>query len=272
MARNCMKRLKERQESTNSLVCIGLDPDLTKIPEHLLKFENPIFEFNRGIIGATADLVCTFKPQIAFYSAVGAEVQLEMTIEFIHKHHPEILVILDAKRGDIGSTAKMYAQEVFDRYKADAVTVNPYLGFDAIEPFLEREDKGVVILCRTSNPGARDIQDLEIEGTKLYRIVATKASNEWNRYGNVLLVVGATYPEELAEIRSIVGDMPFLVPGIGAQGGNVEKSVKAGLNSKGKGMIISSSRGIIYASKGEDFAQAARREAEKLRDEINQYR
>ncbi|MEW6185910.1 MAG: orotidine-5'-phosphate decarboxylase, partial [Thermodesulfobacteriota bacterium] len=183
-----------------------------------------------------------------------------------------IPVILDAKRGDVGSTAELYAQEAFDRYQADALTVNPYLGGDTLEPFLNRRDKGVIILCRTSNPGAADIQNLESKGEKLYRIVARKASQEWNRNGNVLLVVGATYPQELGEIRSLVESMPFLVPGIGAQGGDVEKAVSQGKTSEGSGLIINSSRGIIYAGQGKDFTQAARKAASQLKDEINKYR
>jgi len=259
-------------ELKNSLVCVGLDPDLKKIPAHLQKEEYPIFEFNKTIIDSTADLVCAFKPQIAYYSGTGSEHELEMTIDYIHENHPEIPVILDAKRGDIGSTANMYAKEAFDRYKADAVTVNPYMGSDTLKPFLDQRDKGVIILCRTSNPGAKDIQDLEINGNKLYRIIARMASTEWNHNGNILLVVGATYPKELKEIRSIVGEIPFLVPGIGAQGGDVEKAVTNGMNSKGTGMIINSSRGIIYAGHGTDFARAARSAAKMLRDEINQFR
>lgn len=256
----------------DSLVCVGLDTDSQKIPTHLRTIEYPIFEFNKTVIDATADLVCAYKPQIAYYAAEGAESQLGMTIDYIHEHHPGIPVILDAKRGDIGSTAKMYAKEVFDRFGADAVTVNPYLGGDTLEPFLERKDKGVIILCRTSNPGAGDIQDLETDGKKLYEVVAEKASKEWNGNNNVLLVVGATYPRELKEIRAIVGEMPLLVPGIGAQGGDIEAAVTNGRTKSGGGMIINSSRGIIYAGSGPDFGEASRRETDSLRKEINRYR
>ena len=259
-------------EKNNSLLCVGLDTNLEKIPSVLLKQDKPLFEFNKNIVDATADLVCAYKPQIAFYAASGSEDELEMTIEYIHDRYPEIPVILDAKRGDIGSTAELYAKEVFDRYKADAVTVNPYLGSDTLTPFLEREEKGVIVLCRTSNPGAKDIQDLETNGRKLYQIIASMAVEKWNYNRNVLLVVGATYPKELNEIRSIAGEIPFLVPGIGAQGGDVEKAVMNGRNEKGTGMIINSSRGIIYASDGKDFAMAARNAATQLRDEINRYR
>jgi orotidine-5'-phosphate decarboxylase len=259
-------------KKNDSLVCVGLDPDLEKIPVHLRSGDNPLFEFNRAIVDQTADLVCAFKPQAAYYSACGAERDLELTIAYIHEAYPGIPVILDAKRGDIGATAEMYAREAFDRYGADAVTVNPYMGGDTLDPFLDRSDKGVVVLCRTSNPGAVDIQDLESEGKTLYQIVANKAANDWNRNGNVLLVVGATYPDELREIRSLVGDMPFLVPGVGAQGGDVKSAVTCGKDANGTGMIISSSRGIIYASPGRDFAEAARAAAMSLRDEINRYR
>ena len=267
-----METLNAAWHRNNSLVCVGLDPDLERIPSHLRSAQAPLFEFNRAIIESTFDLVCAYKPQIAFYAASGLERDLELTITYIHENFPGIPVILDAKRGDIGSTAKLYAQEAFDRYGADAVTVNPYLGRDALDPFLDRTEKGVIILCRTSNPGAIDIQDLELNGEKLYRIVARKAAREWNRNGNVLLVVGATYPQELGEIRSLTGNMPFLVPGIGAQGGDIEKAVVNGKDEKGRGMIINSSRGIIYAGKGKDFAQAARTAALRLKDEINRYR
>jgi len=269
---NFIKAIESSWEDNNSLLCVGLDPDLNKIPAHIRKMDEPIFEFNRAIIDATGDLVCAYKPQIAYYSPSRAEQQLEKTIEYIHMNHPGIPVILDAKRGDIGSTADMYAKEAFERYQADAVTVNPYMGGDTLEPFLKYKDKGVAILCRTSNPGARDIQDLTSGGEKIYRIIAAKASTAWNYNGNVILVVGATYPDELMEVRAIVGDMPLLVPGIGAQGGDVEKAVKNGVDSKGAGMIINSSRGIIYAGAGKDFAEAARVAAVDLRDEINKHR
>jgi orotidine-5'-phosphate decarboxylase len=269
---NFIKAIQASWKSNNSCVCVGLDPDLKKLPAHIRAMEEPIFEFNKAIIEATGDLVCAYKPQIAYYAPLRAEGQLEKTIEYIHKNHPGIPVILDAKRGDIGSTADMYAKEAFDRYQADAVTVNPYMGGDTLDPFLKYKDKGVIILCRTSNPGARDIQDLMCAGEKVYRIIAQKASRDWNYNGNVALVVGATYPDELKEVRDIVGDMPLLVPGIGAQGGDVEKAVTNGRDGNGAGMIINSSRGIIYAGSGVDFAEAARAAAIELRDEINKFR
>ena len=267
-----IKAIESAWHEKDSLLCVGLDPDISRIPAHLREMEAPLFEFNKAIVDVTAGVVCAFKPQIAYYSASRAERDLERTIDYIRRNHPDIPIILDAKRGDIGSTAEMYAQEVFDRYGADTVTVNPYMGSDTLQPFLSRKNKGVAILCRTSNPGARDIQDLESNAKKLYQIVAEKASTEWNRNGNVLLVVGATYPDELKEIRSIVGDMPLLVPGIGAQGGDVLQAVTNGKDANGTGMIISSSRSILYASSGEDFAESARKAAISLRNEINQYR
>src|SRR5262245_29861230 len=230
------KELAEIWDRNNSLVCVGLDPEIERLPASIAGEPSPIFQFNRAIIDATADLVCAYKPQFAHYAAYEAEDQLERTIEYIHRNHPGVPVILDSKRGDVGNTAERYALEAFERYKADAVTVNPYLGGDSLEPFLKHADKGVIILCRTSNPGARDIQDLEVRGgvgpaasatsdaagratpgsRKLYHVIAELAARKWNSRGNCMLVVGATYPRELAEIREIVGDLPFLVPGVGA--------------------------------------------------------
>jgi orotidine-5'-phosphate decarboxylase len=214
-----VRRLQQAWAAQQSLLCVGLDPDPARLPDHLRASKHPIFEFGRAIVDATADLVCAFKPQIAYYAAARAEDQLEMTLAHIRQQHPSIPVILDAKRGDVGSTAEMYAREVFERYQADAVTVSPYLGLDSLQPYLDYAEKGVIVLCRTSNPGARDVQDIESGGRKLYQLIAEKAARAWNAKGNVLLVVGATYPEELGEIRAIVGDMPILVPGVGAQGG-----------------------------------------------------
>jgi orotidine-5'-phosphate decarboxylase len=269
---NFMEKLKARWRSVDSLLCVGLDPDMEKIPEHIRAINNPIFEFNRGVIDSTHDLVCAYKPQIAYYSAFGAEHELLLTIEHIHKNYPDIPVILDAKRGDIGATAKMYAMEAFDRYRADAVTVNPYMGGDTLAPFIDRKDKGVIILCRTSNPGAIDIQDIESGDEKIYRIIAKLASAKWNYNKNIMLVVGATYPDELAEIRKIAGDIPLLVPGIGAQGGDVEKAVKNGITSDKTGIVINSSRGIIFAGSGKGYTDGVRKAAIMLRDDINQYR
>jgi orotidine-5'-phosphate decarboxylase len=256
----------------NSLVCVGLDPEVEKIPAQLRDLPQPIFEFNRRIVDATAEYACCFKPQFAHYAALGAEDQLLATIRYIHEKHPGLPVILDSKRGDIGSTAAKYAQESFERYGADAATVNPYLGSDSIEPYLQWNGRGVIILCRTSNPGARDFQDLEAGGKRLYRHVAERVARDWNTSGQCMLVIGATYPQELAEIRAVVGDLPFLVPGVGAQGGDVAAAVRAGKTADGLGMVINSSRGIIYAGNGAGFDEAARAAARALRDEINQYR
>jgi orotidine-5'-phosphate decarboxylase len=264
--------LYQAMARNNSLVCVGLDPEVGKLPAHLKGVPQPIFEFNRQIVDATAEYACCYKPQFAHYAALGAEDQLLATIRYIHEKHPGLPVILDSKRGDIGSTAAKYAQESFERYGADAVTVNPYLGFDSIEPYLKWAGRGVIILCRTSNPGARDFQDLEAGGKRLYRHVAERVARDWNAGGQCMLVIGATYPQELAEIRAIVGDLPFLVPGVGAQGGDVAAAVRAGRTADGLGMVLNSSRGIIYAGSGAGFADAARAAARALRDEINQYR
>ena len=264
--------LKQSWQRNDSLVCVGLDPEPSRLPEHLRAQPDAIFEFCRAIVEATADLVCCFKPQIAHFAAHRAESVLERLIAHIHSAHRGVPVILDAKRGDIGSTAEFYAEEAFDRYGADAVTVNPYLGRDALEPFLARADKGVVILCRTSNAGARDLQDLDVGGKPLYQEVARKVAGKWNANGNCLLVVGATYPGELGEVRSIVGDMPLLVPGVGAQGGDIEAVVRHGATAAGTGIVVSSSRGILYARKGPDFAGAARSATQDLRRAINAHR
>ena len=267
-----MSKLQEAWAAHDSLVCVGLDPEIERFPEHIAEEPSPIFQFNKAVIDATHDLVCAYKPQFAHYAAYEAEDQLERTIEYVHRTYPQVPVILDAKRGDIGSTAERYAIEAFERYGADAVTVNPYLGSDALEPFLRHADRGVIILCRTSNKGGADLQDLEVGGRRLFQVVAALAAQRWNARGNCLLVVGATYPQELAQVRDIVGDMPLLVPGVGAQGADVAAAVSAGQDAQGTGLIISSSRAILYASGGEDFAQAARTATESLRDEINRSR
>ena len=266
------ERLEAAWQKSSSLLCVGLDPDPAKIPSFLRDHETPIFEFNRRIIEATADCVCCYKPQIAFYAAARAEDELEMTIELLRRKYPDVFIILDAKRSDIGNTAEMYAKEAFVRYQADAVTVNPYLGGDSLEPFLKDPKHGAVILCRTSNAGAGDLQDLKIDGRPLYRVVAEKAKGSWNKQHNVLLVVGATYPEEMREIRAAAGDIPFLVPGIGAQGGDIKAVLENGMRPDRSGLIISASRSVLYASSGEDFADAARTEAVKLKEEINRHR
>ena len=264
-----IEQLERAWDVNGSLVCVGLDPEIERFPPQVVDQPSPIFQFNKAIIDATADLVCAYKPQFAHYAAYEAEDQLERTIEYIHRSYPGIRVILDSKRGDVGNTAQRYAIEAFERYGADAVTVNPYLGGDSLEPFLQYEDKGVIILCRTSNPGGRDLQDLEVGGRKLYQVVADMAARKWNTRGNCLLVVGATQPRELAEVREIVGKMPFLVPGVGAQGGDVALAVTNGQTDDGTGLIISSSRGILYAGSDDNFGTAARAAAQTLRDQIN---
>ena len=264
-----IERLQQRWDTHNSLVCVGLDPEIERFPPQILDQPSPIFQFNKAIVDATADLVCAYKPQFAHYAAYEAEDQLERTIDYIQTTYPTIPVILDSKRGDVGNTAERYAIEAFERYHADAVTVNPYLGGDSLEPFLKYDDKGVIILCRTSNAGAGDLQDLQIGGRRLFHTVADLAARRWNSRGNCMLVVGATYPRELAEVREITGNMPFLVPGVGAQGGDVAQAVQNGQTAAGAGLVISSSRSILYAASDENFASAARAATEKLRDQVN---
>jgi orotidine-5'-phosphate decarboxylase len=263
------RALADAWQMNDSLLCVGLDPEIERFPAHIASLASPIFQFNKAIVDATRDLVCAYKPQFAHYAAYEAEDQLERTIEYIHRTCPGIPVILDGKRGDVGNSAARYAIEAFERYGADAVTVNPYLGSDALEPFLACEDKGVIVLCRTSNPGARALPDLPGGARRLYHVVAELAAQRWNTRGNCLLVVGATYPRELAEVRAIVGEMALLVPGVGAQGGDVAQVVQNGQTRDGTGLIISSSRAILYASGGADFAVRARSAAEALRGQIN---
>ncbi len=256
---------------TQSLLCVGLDPEPTRFPGALAGRADAIFDFCRSIVDATAPYACAFKPQIAYFAAHRAEDQLERLIAHIHSAHPGLPVILDAKRGDIGSTAEQYAREAFERYQADAVTVNPYMGFDSIQPYLEHAGKGVIVLCRTSNPGGSDLQFLDTGGRPLYQVVARLAAEKWNASGQLGLVVGATFPKEIEIVRGLVGDMPLLIPGIGAQGGDVEATVRAGRTSRGAGMMINSSRGIIYAGKGEAFASDAASAARDTRDLINRW-
>jgi orotidine-5'-phosphate decarboxylase len=272
-----MQALRARWERADSLVCVGLDPEPAKFPSRVADGPDAIFSFCREIVDATAQYVCCFKPQIAHFAALGAEDALQRLIAHVHAAHPGIPVILDSKRGDIGSTAQHYAAEAFDRYAADAVTANPYLGRDSVQPFLDRADRGVVILCRTSNPGAADLQDLIVsdggsDGRPLYQRIAEKIARDWNGNGNCALVVGATWPQQLREVRAIVGDLPFLVPGVGAQGGDVEAVVTNAKTADGTGLVVSSSRAILYASDRDDFADAAAAAVKSLRDDINRYR
>jgi orotidine-5'-phosphate decarboxylase len=245
-----------------SLLCIGLDPDVTLMPKV------DLLEFNKAIVDATADLACAYKPNLAFYEALGIDglKVLQKTIEHIPDHIP---VIGDGKRGDIGNTAKAYAKALFETFGFDAATVSPYMGYDSVEPFLGYGDKGIFILCRTSNTSAADFQSLvDAQGRPLYEAVARKAKN-WDTRGNIGLVVGATYPDELKAIRQLCPEMPLLIPGIGAQGGDLASAVKNGIDARGEKAIIAVSRQILYASKGKDFAQAARHNAQGLRDDIN---
>lgn len=261
------ERLARAWAHADSLLCIGLDPEPARFPSHLGRTAEHITEFNRAIVEATADLVCAYKPQIAHYSAVGAERALEESIASIRELAPHAVVILDAKRGDIGSTAAMYAREAFERYDADAVTLNPYLGGDSLAPFLEWPDRGTVILCRTSNPGAGELQDWP-PGDPLYARVARLAVEQWNPHGNLMLVAGATRPRELGHIRALAPDVPLLVPGLGAQGGDLDAAIAAGLDSGGRGLVVNSSRSILYAGSGRTFASDARHEAERMLDAL----
>jgi orotidine-5'-phosphate decarboxylase len=263
---NFVEKLLDASGANHSLLCIGLDPD----PELMPRVD--VFQFNRAIIDATSDLVCAYKPNLAFYEALGVEglEALERTLAHIPPHIP---VIGDGKRGDVGSTARAYARAMFEVFAFDAATVSPYLGRDSVVPFMEYREKGVFILCRTSNVGSVDFQALPLleAGRPLFEEVALRA-REWNLYGNLGLVVGATYPQELRRVRQICPEMPLLIPGIGAQGGDLASAVQYGVDAQGEKAIVSSSRQIIYASRGEDFALAARKAALALRDEINRLR
>lgn len=265
------KKLEQAWATTGSMLMLGLDPDPQRFPAELEGQPDAIYEFCRAMIDATAPYVCGIKPQIAYFAAQGAEDQLQDLCRYVRQQYPGLPLVLDAKRGDIGSTAEQYAREAFDRYGADAVTVNPYMGFDSVEPYLARADKGVIVLCRTSNKGGSDLQFLETaDGTPLYLHVAGLVAEHWNTHGQCALVVGATYPEEIARVRARVGDMPLLIPGIGAQGGDIPATVKAGRNSKGLGMMINSSRSILYASEGDDWREAATQAALATRNAIQE--
>lgn len=268
------QKLDAAVDKRTSLLCVGLDSDSRKLPPHLSGTADAQFTFNKAIIDATHDLVCAYKPNSAFYEGTGTDGirQLKLTCDYLREQHPDIPIILDAKRADIGSTNEGYVQYIFDYLGVDAVTLQPYLGSEALRPFLDRADKACIILCRTSNPGAGELQDLPVSGQPLYQYVARQVVEQWNAHGNCMLVVGATYPAEMAAVRELAGDMTFLVPGIGAQGGDVEKTVRAGINSRKAGMIINSARAIIFASSGTDYAAAARAEAQRARNEINRYR
>lgn len=258
-----VQRYEQRARSVGSLVCVGLDPEMARIPTRFHREEWPLFAFNRWVIAQTHTFAAAYKPNMAFYEARGVQGlrELELTMEHLREAHPEIFTICDAKRGDIGNTNRGYASAIFDTMGFDAVTLHPYLGREALMPFLEREDKACIMLCRTSNAGAGEFQDLKIGGRPLWEAVAERVSTQWNTAGNCMLVVGATYPEEMRRIRQIAPEMPFLVPGVGAQGGDVAAVVAAGMDARGAGLLISSSRGILFS---DDPAAAAR----DLRDEI----
>jgi len=277
------QKLESVQDKNNSLLCVGLDTDFYHMPERFQKTIHPQFTFNKWIIDQTHDLVCCFKPNSAFYEARGAEgiAELKATCDYIREKRPHMPILFDFKRGDIGNTNNAYAQFAFEYLNVDAITLQPYQGIEALQPFLDYKEKGIFILCKTSNPGSGEFQNTEINPTRLnlaslqgltlpeqlhlYEFVASQIVTNWNKNKNCMLVVGATYPEELKRIRDIVGDMTLLVPGLGTQGGEVEKTLNAGLNSKKKGVIINASRSVI-------FAENPREEALKLRDQINQHR
>lgn len=280
LGRNFMEMLRARWVE-GKFVCLGLDSEYEKIPEiarEVLVPEEIIFRFNKQIIEATCQLVCAYKLNLAFYGMVGGFgiAALKSTIEFIHVVAPGIAVILDANLSDIGNTNEGYVRMAFEYFGADAITVHPYLGQEALKPFLDRKDKGIFVLCRTSNPGAGEFQErrvlvgkgMNMHSLALYEVVAKNVAEYWNKHGNCGLVIGATCPEELYQVRKIVGDLPILIPEIGVQARDIKKTVLAGKDSKGQGMIINSSAGIIFASQGEDFSQAARRETQKLHEAI----
>lgn len=269
-----LQNLERAWASTGSLLTVGLDPDVARLPAELANQPDAIFQFCRGIVDATAPYACSFKPQIAYFSAHRAEDQLEALCAHIRERHPTLPIVLDAKRGDIGSTAEQYAREAFERYQAHAVTVNPYMGRDSVEPYLAWRDRGIFVLCRTSNPGGSDLQFLKTDsGDPLYLHVAGLVAEHWNTHGQCGLVVGATFPNELGAVRERVGDsMPLLVPGIGAQGGDITATMQNGGNQAGTGVLINSSRAILYASGKEDWREAAARAACATRDAINAVR
>jgi len=267
--------LQRAQAQNQSLLCVGLDPDPAKFPAHLKGDASRIFEFCAAIVDATADLVVAFKPQIAYFAAHRAEHQLERLMAHLKCVAPQVPVILDAKRGDIGSTAEQYAIEAFERYGADAVTLSPFMGLDSVQPYLKYHGKGAFLLCRTSNPGGDDLQNQRLASVdgepRLYEHIARLAQGPWNTNGELSLVVGATYPAEIERVRALAPTLPLLIPGVGAQGGDAVATVRAGLRLDAAGattgaVVVNSSRAILYASGGEDFAAAARREAQRTRD------
>jgi len=261
--------LRAAQERHGSMLCVGLDPEPARFPAGMKGDATRIYDFCAAIADATGDLAIAFKPQIAYFAAHGAEPQLEKLMRHLRAHHPHVPVILDAKRGDIGSTAEQYAREAFERYGADAVTLSPFMGFDSVQPYLKYGDKGAFLLCRTSNPGGDDLQNqrlASVEGQPLlYEHIARLAQGPWNTNGQLGLVVGATYPSEIERVRELAPTVPLLIPGVGAQGGDAVATVRAGWRTDAP-IVVSSSRAILYASSADDFASAARKEATRTRD------
>ncbi len=275
---NFTDQLAQAQRQNDSLLCVGLDPEPARFPGAWQGQSDRIYDFCAAIVDATKDLVCAFKPQIAYFAAHRAEDQLERLMAHMRRVAPHVPVILDAKRGDIGSTAQQYAHEAFDRYQADAVTLSPFMGFDTIEPFLRYPGKGVILLCRTSNPGGSDLQNLRLADVpgnpRVYEHLAAQAQGPWNTNGQIGLVVGATFPEEIARVRELAPTLPLLIPGVGAQGGDAAATVKAGLKTDAQGaitgtIVVNSSRAVLYASSGDDFASAARQAAQATRLALN---
>jgi len=275
---NFIDQLAHAQRQNDSLLCVGLDPEPAKFPVAWKGQSDRIYDFCAAIVDATKDLVCAFKPQIAYFAAHRAEDQLERLMAHMRRVAPQVPVILDAKRGDIGSTAEQYAREAFDRYQADAVTLSPFMGFDTVEPFLRYPGKGVILLCRTSNPGGSDLQNLRLADVpgnpRVYEHLAAQAQGPWNINGQIGLVVGATFPEEIARVRELAPTLPLLIPGVGAQGGDAAATVKAGLRTDASGaitgtVVVNSSRAVLYASSGADFASAARQVAQETRLALN---
>lgn len=264
------KQLLQVQKERKTFLCVGLDPHLDKLPGKMKGDPNSVLPFLKEIVDGTQEFACCFKPQIAYFAAYGLEAELKSIIDHIHTNYPDLPVILDAKRNDIGSTAEMYAREVFERYKADAVTLSPYMGGDTVEPYTRYKDKGVFVLCRTSNEGAKEFQNLAVgDGQTLYQFVAERAIKSWNKNENLGLVVGATAIKELRKIRQVHPEAWFLVPGVGAQGGDLQSVIEYGRRVDGEGgLVINSSRGILYASHEDDFAQKAREEAQNLQLEM----
>ncbi|WP_119354728.1 orotidine-5'-phosphate decarboxylase [Azohydromonas sediminis] len=269
---NFVEALRAATHRHDSMLCVGLDPEPAKFPHAWRGDAARIFDFCAAIVDATRDLVCAFKPQIAYFAAHRAEDQLERLVAHIHAVAPGVPVILDAKRGDIGATAEQYAREAFERYAADAVTLSPFMGFDSLEPFLRWDGKGAILLCRTSNPGSDDLQAQRLDGgERVYERVARLAAGPWNRNGQLGLVVGATYPAEIARVRELAPTLPLLIPGVGAQGGDAEATVRAGWRPGGP-IAVNSSRAILYADASADFAAAAREAARNTRDALNRAR